>query len=391
MSSLQTHQITLIKSRLNQIGGLEKYTWKIAEAFCKQGIEVTLLTTQLPTPSFDHPLLKLISFPLQCKLSYQNVLHFDRACHTFLQKHPSSLVFSLDRNRFQTHHRAGNGVHAAYLHCRSQEEGLFKKASFWLNPLHRTILKLEKQAFEHPELQVLFTNSYMVKEEVLRYYKTPENKIEVVHNAVEWHQMQKSFDEWEEAKKRQCLSSHLNPETHHLLFVGNNYRRKGLIPLLEALSLLPYEDFHLTIIGKEKNTPFFQQLASYLQLTNKVSFLGPQTNILPFYQMADTLVIPSLYDPFANVTLEALSMGLFVLSSSHNGGKEILTNENGAIIANLKEKEGFAHLLRQTLQLRKTRPRAKLIRDSIEHLDFSHQLNKIVQKTLSVNQTHIIK
>ena len=47
----------------------------------------------------------------------------------------------------------------------------------------------------------------------------------------------------------------------------------------------------------------------------------------PFYQMADALVIPSFYDPFANVTVEALAMGLFVLSSKHNGGPEILTKK----------------------------------------------------------------
>ncbi len=57
----------------------------------------------------------------------------------------------------------------------------------------------------------------------------------------------------------------------------------------------------------------------------------------PFYQLADALAIPSFYDPFANVTVEALAMGLFVVSSRSNGGFEILDPSKGIIIENLSE------------------------------------------------------
>ena len=68
----------------------------------------------------------------------------------------------MDRNSRQTHIRAGNGVHKAYLEIRKKESSFLKKASFVLNPLHRSILTLEKKAFESKELKVLFVNSNMV-------------------------------------------------------------------------------------------------------------------------------------------------------------------------------------------------------------------------------------
>ncbi|MBI3236825.1 MAG: hypothetical protein HYZ48_03890, partial [Chlamydiales bacterium] len=145
--------VTILKSRLNQTGGLEKYTWEIIKGFCLAGCSVTLLTTQKANPPFSFPSFQIVSFPIDYPLSYLNVLHFDRACQKFIEKNPTSIVFSLDRNSFQTHIRAGNGSHAAYLKNRMETEGFFKSLSFHLNPLHRNILQLEKKGFEEKGLQ----------------------------------------------------------------------------------------------------------------------------------------------------------------------------------------------------------------------------------------------
>ncbi len=374
--------VTLIKNELFKQGGLEKYTWQIARDFCSMKIPVTLLTSGAPTPPFSSPSLQIVSLPVRHRLSYLSVHHFDKACDEYLSQHPTPIVFSLDRNRFQTHLRAGNGVHAAYLKRRSAEEGFTKKLSFHLNPLHQILLSLEKKAFEHPRLKILFTNSEMVKQEILEHYKTDPQKIQVVRNGVEWEAMQKPFDLWEESRGRQLKEFHLNPSAFQFLFIGHNFQRKGLHKLLYALSFIKNENFELSVVGKDKNLHDFQQLVRKLGLSNKVFFFGAQEHPLPFYQMADTLVIPSIYDPFANVTIEALAMGLFTLSSKHNGGHEILTPQNGATIPNLNDPAAFSTLLKHTLSHPKTRPRAEAVRQSVKHLDFSHQLRLLTQATL---------
>lgn len=377
--------ITLIKSGLSRQGGLEKYTWQLAYDFCLQGAPVTLLTTGNPTPPFSHPLLTLISFPIHRCFSFLNVAAFDQACADFLLKHPTPIVFSLDRSRFQTHIRAGNGVHAAYLKRRSQEEGWMKKLSFTLNPLHHKILSLEKRSFEHPLLQKLFTNSHMVKEEILQFYQINSQKIEVVHNGVEWKEMHIPFSHWEEGKMQILSRFNLSSDAYHLLFIGHNFYRKGLDKLLYALAELPHEHFQLTVIGKEKNLSSFHRLIRRLNLSEKVFILGPQKTIYPFYQLADCVCIPSLYDPFANVTVEALAMGVFVLSSRQNGGHEVLTPLNGAIIASLEDTSSFAALLKNRIDHPKTHKNALAIRHSIQHLDFSNQLRLITEPIINSN------
>ena len=102
--------------------------------------------------------------------------------------------------------------------------------------------------------------------------------------------------------------------------------------------------------------------------------------------MADCLVIPSIYDPFANVTVEALAMGLFTLSSKQNGGHEILDIHNGDVIRDLYDPADFARTLTQAMTHPKTQESAARIRQSVQHLDFSHQLRLITQTTLdSIN------
>ncbi len=382
MNSKNKPAVTLIKAELFKQGGLEKYTWEIARDFCAQGCDVTLLTSGSVQTPFSHPQLKMVAFPIDHLFSVLNVVHFDKACAEYLAKNPSPIIFGLDRNRFQTHIRAGNGAHAAYLSRRSKEEGFAKSLSFAINPLHRTLLSLEKKGFEHPNLKVLFTNSFMVKQEILRFYRTDPNKIQVVHNGVEWHAMQEAFDHWESQKEKTLQELKLDPNAFQWIFVGHNFLRKGLEKLLFALAPIKNERFQLSVIGKDKNIPYFEALSQRLGLAQKVFFFGPQKQTARFYQMADCLIIPSLYDPFANVTVEALAMGLFTISSTSNGGHEILNQENGAVIESLDDPVSFSQVLRAALNFRKTAKSASLIRQTVKHLDFSNQIRSITASTI---------
>jgi UDP-glucose:(heptosyl)LPS alpha-1,3-glucosyltransferase len=280
----------------------------------------------------------------------------------------------MDRNRYQTHIRAGNGVHAAYLESRVLTEGWRKKITCKINPLHRKILSLEKTAFENPGLQKLFTNSFLVRDQVLKYYATDPSKIQVIHNGVEWYEMQSDFDQWEQARGAIFQKFHLDPNCFHFLFIGNGYLRKGLNQLLIGLSQLTNRDFHLSVIGKDNRLEEYRAKAEKLGLKNHVRFFGPSQETRLFYQMADALIIPSFYDPFANVTVEALAMGLYVASSKNNGGCEILTAHNGTLIEDLLDPAAMVEALKNALCHRKTRKSAIMIRESVQYLDFANQL-----------------
>lgn len=342
-------RVVFLKSRLAHRGGLEHYTHKLASAFAAKGCDVTILTTG-PVPPIEG--IEVISVAPGSKFSLFHLWRFDRLCQKWLANNQAKIIFGMERNSYQTHYRAGSGVHAVYL--KQRRASFLKRLSFALNPLHRYILKLEKQAFEHPDLRVLFTNSHMVKQEILNTYATPEEKIKVVHNGVAWSDKAEAFEK----------SLERSPAPYHFLFVGNDFTRKGLPELLAALKTLksPYQ---LTVVGK--GTPIKAPHTRYV---------GPQSNVTPFYAAADALVLPSLYDPFSNVTLEALAMGLFVLTSKTNGAHEILEPTTGIVIDDLPTD------LNTALNHPKTPDHARSIRQSVKALDFSSQLDKIVTQTL---------
>src|SRR5689334_7663785 len=116
--------LILLKSDLFRMGGAEKIAQRLGTAFSEKGTLVTLLTTG-PIPS-SLP-FKTISHQYKNHLSFLKVCEYDRFCQNFISKQKDAVIFGLDRNRFQTHLRASNGVHAAYLEFRGKIEGPWKK------------------------------------------------------------------------------------------------------------------------------------------------------------------------------------------------------------------------------------------------------------------------
>lgn len=366
LSQQKNNSIVFLKRELSSKGGLEKYAAYLQKAFEEHDFSVQLLSEK--------------TFSIPKRLSAYQIYQYDKFCSQWMVKNKPSLVFGLDRNRYQTHLRAGNGCHAAYLQHRRTFEGNWKYLQFHFNPLHRLLLSIEKASFENPHLQTLFTNSNMVKNEILHFYKVDPAKIEVVHNGVEWISYQSSFDQWPKLKEELCHKYHLDPKIFHFLFIGNGFRRKGLDFALKTLSHLPPKEYHLSILGKDKHLKQYQQLAQRLNV--HAHFFGPEQNVVNFYALADATLVPSIYDPFANVTLESLAMGVPVISSNTNGGSEILTHETGQIIEDLSSQNAFLDCLKHSLKIPKTLLKATSIRDITKSYEFSQQLSKIIQKTI---------
>jgi glycosyltransferase involved in cell wall biosynthesis len=99
-----------------------------------------------------------------------------------------------------------------------------------------------------------------------------------------------------------------------LLFVGNDYRKKGLEALLRTLAQLP-ADVVLAVVGNPAHIAEFRALAETLKLGARVFFLGALKDVSPAYEAADILVHPTFEDTFAMVVLEAMAHGLPVVVS----------------------------------------------------------------------------
>lgn len=118
-----------------------------------------------------------------------------------------------------------------------------------------------------------------------------------------------------------------------VLFVGNDYRKKGLPALFQAMRQLP-EDCYLAVVGNSAQIAGFRGAASDCGLSERVYFLGSLHQVDVAYRAADCLAHPTLEDTFAMVVLEAMAAGLPVVVSGPQfcGISENLVDAENALL-----------------------------------------------------------
>lgn len=154
-----------------------------------------------------------------------------------------------------------------------------------------------------------------------------------------------------------------------IAFVGNDYEKKGLPTLLQALKILP-EHVNLAVVGNQAQIPVYQKLANQFGLAQRVHFLGAIADVSQVYQAADALAHPTREDTFAMVVLEAMSYGLPVVVSQarYCGIAGLLTDgQNALILDDPKDMPTLAALLRSILD--DANLRARLSRQAREFAD----------------------
>lgn len=99
-----------------------------------------------------------------------------------------------------------------------------------------------------------------------------------------------------------------------VLFVGNDFRKKGLPTLIQALAQLPTDVF-LAVAGNAAQKALVQHELDASGQSARVFFLGALPAVDVAYEAADCLAHPTLEDTFAMVVLEAMAHGLPVVVS----------------------------------------------------------------------------
>jgi UDP-glucose:(heptosyl)LPS alpha-1,3-glucosyltransferase len=192
------------------------------------------------------------------------------------------------------------------------------------------MLWLEKRTFASPDLKRVIANSRQVKEEVIRHFQVEPEIVRVVYNGLN-HQVFRPVAEAERRVWRQRLGT--SAEDGIILFAGSGFARKGLMYLVEAFGHLTDKRVHLWVVGKGR-VGRFKALAQQLGVADRVRFWGPKNEMAPFYQAADLLALPTLYDPCSNVVLEALGCGCPVITTAANGAAEFISpGENGEVVS----------------------------------------------------------
>ena len=140
--------------------------------------------------------------------------------------------------------------------------------------------------------------------------------------------------------KRELLK---NREEKILLFVGRLVKQKNIPFLLTCFQKIiqDFSNVRLVIIGEGEEEEKLKDLTKELKIGNKVEWIKsvPYSRIPQYFKAADIFVLPSLYEGFARVLMEAAMAGKPIVSTNVGGTEDIIKDgENGFVINQGNEK-----------------------------------------------------
>jgi len=303
--------IGLVRRGHSEVGGAENYLKRLARGLSESG-HSTRLFTDAAWPAREWPWGPI------SRLRGETAQRFADELEKAEPKNQCDLLLSLERVWRCDVYRAGDGIHRAWLQRRAEVFGWPRRLLDRFNAKHRETLELEKALFGGGAGRVI-ANSQMVKCEARGYYNYPEEQLDVVPNGVPLADFQPD----PEARRLRRRILRLREDEIAVLFVGSGWERKGLPYALKAIDSLGGK-FRLLVAGRGR---------SHLVRGRSVLRLGAVRDLPALYPAADIFLLPTLYDPFSNACLEALAVGLPVITTRANGFSEIIEDGvHGSII-----------------------------------------------------------
>lgn len=168
---------------------------------------------------------------------------------------------------------------------------------------------------------VVLADSYATREDIVRVYRAPADKVQVVYPSYNAD----VFKPVSDSRAIEAVKSKYGLADPYLLSVGTLHPRKNYARLIEAAAALPSE-YSLVIVGKRGW--MFESIAARVQelgMSKRVVFLDyvPLEEMSGLYAGARLAVLPSLYEGFGFPALEAQACGTPLICSNSSSLPEV--------------------------------------------------------------------
>lgn len=308
-------------------GGVENVAWQVSRELTRVGEDVTIITRQSDTDTaraiefsenFEpHVTIQKVRVPSAWQPL--RVVAFSRAASIASRSGAFDVVHSFSRTRHQDLYRAGGGSHSDYLRRTHSRAGSELRQ---LSPRHRVLLSIEARVFGDPT-QKIQCASRLVADAIVEEHGVSQERILLLPNAVDADR----YGSPAAIEAGGQLRAQLDPKAKSIwLFPASGWRRKGLPLLFEGLATMPDSGLRLWIAGNDDERPW-RRSAAKMGIGERVRFLGPRDDLEVVYGAVDGMVLPTRYDAFANVTLEAAASGLPIITTRANGAAEWLGDD----------------------------------------------------------------
>jgi UDP-glucose:(heptosyl)LPS alpha-1,3-glucosyltransferase len=315
--------VGFVRRGFSPSGGAEAYLRRVAGALVAAGHEATLFTTE-DWPDKEWASGRIIRIRADDPIAFADELE-----RSDPPKH-CDLVVSLERIWRCDFFRAGDGVHQAWLDRRAQFQNPLQRIGRRFNKKHDVILRLEKALLDEGGARRVIANSAMVRDEIVRYYGFPSGAIDVIPNGVRVSE----FGPAPLKHVRARAQLKIGTDEIAALFLGSGWERKGL---RFALAASEKTRVRLLVAGRGNQRKY---------RSDNVTFLGEMEDVRLPLAAADIFILPTIYDPFSNASLEAMAAGLPVITTRANGCSEIVEPKvHGTIVERADDIDGLSQAL----------------------------------------------
>lgn len=310
--------VTVVAHDVGTPGGMERQLDELCTGLLERGHRVTVVARRCETA--PHPRLRWIrvrgprrpfslAYPVFFLLGSLAVhRHRDGLLHT------TGAVVG-NRADLSTVHYCHHGARAAVGAPRTSRPSLLFRvngaASAWMS------LVAERFCFRPSRTRCLVTVSDGVARELERFFPRRADAVVVIPNGVD--RVRFAPDPPARAEVRAKLG--LAGDALVALFVGGDWERKGLRFAIEGVA--GTDDWHLVVVGHGDEARH-RALASSCDAGDRVRFVGGTPDPARYYACADAFLLPSAYEAFPLVGLEAAAAGLPLLAGRVSGVEELV-------------------------------------------------------------------
>lgn len=341
-------RVAITHTRFQEVGGVERYIYEFCQRLIAAGHEIHYFChfwQEEPDGIFFHKIPYFFK-----PLRWAKVLAFDRLTRRAIQRHgPFDIVHGFTKTSHQDIYTDGSG-------CLQDFQAYSMNRSTWrrhlgrITPHQQAVLAIQRARFTRGNFKRIITVSALVKEQICRRYGLTDQEVEVVYNGIDLERFHPGNIEKHRGAVRAELE--LADDVPVVLFVANDYERKGLATLLRALKQL--DGAVCLVIGKERphREQRFVQLAEDLGIAARVRFLGVRPDIEKYYAASDLSCLPTYFDAFGMVVLEAMATGIPSIITKTAGAAEIIVEgETGSVLPDPDDDQTLTGLMRPFMDL----------------------------------------
>ncbi len=326
------------------VGGLAIHCKGLAEGLARNGHKVDVITVGYDLPEYEN--INGVNVYRVKPISHPNFLTWTLFMAEEMEKKLGILGIDnydvIHCHDWMTHFVGANLKHACKMpYVQSIHSTEIGRCGGLYSDDSRAIHTIEYLS-TYESCQVI-TVSYSLKEEVCNIFKTPEDKVKVIYNGIDPWEFDIDMSQDEILNFRRSIG--VQDDEKMILFVGRLTYQKGVEYLIRAMpKILEKHNVKLVIAGSGDMRNYLEDLSYQLNIRHKVIFLGfvSKEMLKKLYKSSDIVVIPSLYEPFGIVALEAMASGTPVVVSSVGGLKEIIKHEYNGVWVYPKNPDSIA-------------------------------------------------